>query len=98
VKFGELILKPAVSKSSLTMFIPDYYQRGLILSKEEAGMKMQDLKEIAKKNGIKAGKMRKTDLVLAIQKAEGNCECFATSYVNDCNQMNCLWREDCSEV
>ena len=44
-------------------------------------MKMQDLKEIAKKNGVKAGKMRKTDLVLAIQKAEGNCECFATPYV-----------------
>lgn len=80
------------------MFIPDYHEQGLILFKEEALMKMQDLKEIAKKHGVKAGKMRKTDLVLAIQKAEGNCECFATPYVSECNQVNCLWRADCSVV
>jgi Rho termination factor, N-terminal domain len=80
------------------MFVPEYHEQELILFKEEALMKMQDLKEIAKKNGVKAGKMCKTDLVLAIQKAEGNCECFATPYVSECNQVNCLWRADCTEV
>lgn len=58
-------------------------------------MKIQDIKAIARQSGIKAGNMKKIDLVRAIQKAEGNNECFATSYVHDCNQMNCLWREDC---
>lgn len=58
-------------------------------------MKIQDIRGIAKEWGIKAGKLKKTDLVRAIQKAEGNNECFASSYVQACNQMNCLWREDC---
>jgi len=39
--------------------------------------------------------MNRTDLIRAIQRAEGNSECFATTYVNECNQINCLWREDC---
>ncbi len=58
-------------------------------------MKLQEIKEIAKRNGIKAGKMNKTELIRTVQRAEGNNDCFATSYVSDCNQINCLWREDC---
>jgi hypothetical protein len=58
-------------------------------------MNMKDIAKIASKNGVKAGKMNKTQLVRAIQKAEGNNECFATAQVQTCGQMNCLWREDC---
>jgi hypothetical protein len=58
-------------------------------------MKIQDIREIARKNGVKIGRMNKIDLIKAIQKTEGNNDCFATAYVNNCNQMNCLWREDC---
>ncbi len=58
-------------------------------------MKIQDIREIAKKNGVRAGKLNKTDLIRAVQKAEGNNNCFATQYVRECNQTNCLWREDC---
>ena len=58
-------------------------------------MKIQDIKDIAKKKGINAGKMTKTDLIRAIQIAEGNNACFATSSVLTCGQMNCLWRADC---
>jgi hypothetical protein len=58
-------------------------------------MQIKKIREIAKKNGINAAKMNKTGLVRAIQRAEGNSDCFATTYVNECNQMNCLWREDC---
>lgn len=58
-------------------------------------MKIQRIREIAKKNGIASGKLDKTELIRAIQKAEGNNNCFATPSVRECNQMNCLWREDC---
>ena len=59
------------------------------------GMKIQDIKDIAKKKGVNAGKMNKTDLIRAIQKAEGNDACFATASVQTCGQMSCLWRGDC---
>jgi hypothetical protein len=58
-------------------------------------MKIQDIKSIAKKKSVTAGTMNKTDLVRAIQKAEGNNACFATSSVQTCGQMNCMWRTDC---
>jgi len=58
-------------------------------------MQMKKIKEIAKKNAISAGKASTTELIRAIQRAEGNSDCFATMHVNDCNQMNCLWRGDC---
>jgi len=58
-------------------------------------MKIQDIKVIAKKKGVNAGKMEKTDLIRAIQIAEGNNACFATSSVQTCGQMNCQWRADC---
>jgi len=33
--------------------------------------------------------------IRAIQTAEGSNACFATSSVQTCGQMNCLWRLDC---
>jgi hypothetical protein len=58
-------------------------------------MLVKEIKNIAKQKGVKPGKMNKTELIRAIQRAEGNVDCFATVYVNQCNQMHCLWREDC---
>lgn len=58
-------------------------------------MKMQEIKEIAKKKSVKAGKMSKAELIKAIQGAEGNNDCFAGNNVSGCDQLNCLWREDC---
>jgi hypothetical protein len=59
------------------------------------GMKVQDIKDIATKKGVKTGKMNKQDLIRTIQIAEGSNACFATSAVQTCGQMNCLWRLDC---
>jgi hypothetical protein len=61
-------------------------------------MRIQDIREIAKKNGVKAGKLSKTNLIRAIQKAEGNNDCFSSQQASGCNQMNCLWREDCANA
>ena len=58
-------------------------------------MKVQDIKDIAKKRGVNAGKMNKTELIRAIQTAEENNACFATPSAQTCGQMNCLWRADC---
>jgi hypothetical protein len=58
-------------------------------------MQIKKIREIAKKIGVNPHKMNKRDLVRAIQKAEGNSDCFATTHVNGCNQVNCLWRDDC---
>ena len=59
-------------------------------------MKIDEIKEIARRHGIKAGKVKKGDLVRSIQNAEGNSPCFASNSVAQCGQTCCLWREDCN--
>ncbi|BCS55453.1 Rho termination factor N-terminal domain-containing protein [Geobacter sp. SVR] len=58
-------------------------------------MRIEEIKEIAKQYGIKAGRMKKADLVRSIQAAEGNNTCFGTGQSGCCGQADCLWREDC---
>ena len=60
-------------------------------------MKKQDIVKIASAKEVKPGKMNKTQLVRAIQHAEGNTACFATAHVQSCSQTGCLWRDDCKE-
>jgi hypothetical protein len=55
---------------------------------------MTEIKKKAKEMGISSGKLKKDELILAIQKAEGNFPCFKTS-ADGCDQKTCLWREDC---
>ncbi len=57
-------------------------------------MKVTDIKERAKKLGINPGKLKKSDLILCIQKTEGSTLCFGTG-TDACPHMNCCWREDC---
>jgi hypothetical protein len=58
-------------------------------------MKMDEIKEVAKELGIKAGKMKKVDLVREIQRAEGNEACYNSGKVDVCGQDGCAWRSDC---
>lgn len=57
-------------------------------------MKMKNIKEIAKQMNINFENMDKAELIRAIQNAEGNIPCYATRG-HECDQINCLWREDC---
>ena len=57
-------------------------------------MKMTEVKEKAKSLGISPGKMKKADLIHAIQSTEGNFPCFKTG-LPSCDQYNCCWRSDC---
>ena len=59
-------------------------------------MNFQAIRDIAMKNGVDAENRDKTELIRAIQKAEGNSDCYSTAQIQACGQTNCLWREDCA--
>ncbi len=59
-------------------------------------MKMQELREIAKKRGIKTANMKKADIIRAIQRDEGNADCFDSGNADKCGQAECLWKDECS--
>jgi hypothetical protein len=59
-------------------------------------MKLDDIKEMAKQHNIKVGKLKKAELVRAIQGAENNEACFETGTADNCGQHACLWRGVCA--
>ena len=58
-------------------------------------MTLKEVKERATNYDIKASKMKKDEIIRAIQRAEGNFDCFGTAMSGACSQKDCLWREDC---
>ncbi|SHJ49812.1 hypothetical protein SAMN02745165_02505 [Malonomonas rubra DSM 5091] len=58
-------------------------------------MNMAQVKDVAKDRGVKPGRMKKEDLIRAIQLQEGNPQCFNTNFSAECGQEDCLWRGDC---
>lgn len=59
-------------------------------------LKLEEIKSIAQQHGIKVAKLKKSELVRAIQSAEGNEPCFEVGKAEVCGQMSCSWREMCS--
>ena len=59
-------------------------------------MNMQQVRVIAKEQGIKVGKMKKFELIREIQTQEGNLDCYATDLDGSCDQSDCAWRDDCA--
>ena len=57
-------------------------------------MKFLVVKEKAKSLGIKPGKMKKAELIHAIQAAEGYTQCFGNSD-GQCQYRDCCFRGDC---
>lgn len=58
-------------------------------------MHLEEVRSIAKSHGVKPGHLPKVDLIRTIQTKEGNFDCFATAYSGECDQVGCLWRDDC---
>lgn len=58
-------------------------------------MTLKEIRELAKEKGVSAGKMKKEDAIRAIQRAEGNFDCFGTAYAGECSRTDCLWKSDC---
>ena len=61
-------------------------------------MQIEEVRSIAKSQGINVGKLSKTELIKSIQAQEGNFDCFASAYDGECDQVGCSWREDCFEI
>lgn len=57
-------------------------------------MKMTDIGKKAKDLGIEPAGMKKADLVHAIQRAEGNTECYG-QFGTGCPFTSCCFRSDC---
>ena len=60
-------------------------------------MKMTEVKEKAKQMGMEPKKMKKTDLIRAIQKEEGYEDCYGRAN-GSCERTDCLFVEDCLKV
>jgi hypothetical protein len=58
-------------------------------------MNMNEIKIIARERGIKTGSLKKSDLIKAIQRQEGNSDCFGDVASVACEQTGCLWFGDC---
>jgi len=58
-------------------------------------MKLEDIRSIARSRSINPDHLSKSALIKTIQTREGNFDCFATSTNGECDQPDCLWREDC---
>ena len=58
-------------------------------------MNMQEIRERAKDFGIKTSQKSKLNLIQAIQISEGNFNCFASALEGECDQIGCVWRQDC---
>ena len=58
-------------------------------------MKVADINAKAREMGIDPRKMKKKELIRAIQQAENNIVCYATERVAHCEEYSCLWRRDC---
>jgi len=61
-------------------------------------MNLKDIKGIARKQGVKTDKMKKDEMIRAIQRAECNFDCFGKAVSGNCTQSDCLWREDCLKM
>jgi predicted metal-binding transcription factor (methanogenesis marker protein 9) len=60
-------------------------------------MSMAEIKEKAKNLGINWANMKKTELIRAIQRAEGNNTCYGTTN-GTCQWVACCWRSDCLKI
>ena len=58
-------------------------------------MKYNEIQKMAKNRGVNTFQMKKKDMILAIQRSENNIECFGSSSVEHCQELTCLWRDDC---
>ncbi len=58
-------------------------------------MKIQEIRAIARTRGVRSARMKKADLIRAIQKAEGNFDCYGSAAAGFCDQAECAWLSDC---
>ena len=68
-----------------------------ILNTLEKSMKMPKIRKKAKDLGITLGKVKKVELIHAIQEAEGYSPCFGKSD-GQCSNNDCCFLWDCLKI
>lgn len=58
-------------------------------------MNVAQVKAIAKEQGVVVGRLRKAELIQAIQRSENNNPCYNTDQATLCGQTACRWLADC---
>ena len=58
-------------------------------------MNLSQIRSLAIQMGLRPGDRSKTTLIRAVQRHEGNFDCFATAAGGTCDQLSCRWRPDC---
>jgi len=58
-------------------------------------MEFNQIRKMAMEMGIKTYRMKKLQMILEIQRAENNIQCYGTPRIDTCNELNCMWRRDC---
>ena len=61
-------------------------------------MNVQELRTLAKQHQIDAAGLSRKEIIHKLQRQEGNFDCFATASDGECDQPDCMWREDCFEA
>jgi len=61
-------------------------------------MRFQDIQKMAKDMDVSTYRMKKTDVIRAIQQAENNIDCYGTERVVTCQEHACLWKSDCENL
>lgn len=61
-------------------------------------MNMQEIRILAKNHKIDSAGLPKIDIIHLLQRVEGNFDCYATAYSGVCDQVSCMWRQDCFEA
>lgn len=57
-------------------------------------LRRRDIVKKAKEFGVNPRGLSKAELIHAIQRAEGNFDCYGTA-THWCDQPDCLWRHEC---
>jgi len=68
-----------------------------VMTEKPKTMKVAEVKEKAKAMGIVPGKMKKAELIHAIQIAENNTPCYGTCG-GWCDQSECCFYADCVKI
>lgn len=63
----------------------------------KSGVPMQEIRAMAKELAIPSFGKSKTEIIRALQRAEGNFDCYGRANAGFCDQTGCLWHGDCLE-
>jgi len=59
-------------------------------------MKVEEIRARGQAMGVMGlSGMRKAEMIRAIQRSEGNQDCFGAAWRFECPQAGCCWRADC---